>query len=49
MEAILARKALKDYNPWKSIEKLWGRRQEIDPAKLVREIRETVKEVRGAH
>lgn len=49
MEAILARKALKNYDPWRSVEKLWGKNREIDPAKLTTEIREAIQESRRAH
>lgn len=48
MEAIFARKALKNYNPWKSIEKLWGKNRDINPAKLTTDIREAVLETRRA-
>ena len=48
MEAILARKALKNYDPWKSVEKLWGKNREADPAKLTSEIREVIQEARRA-
>lgn len=49
MEAILARKALKNYDPWRSVEKLWGKNREIDPAKLMAEIRGSIREARRAH
>ena len=45
-EAILARKALKNYDPWKSVEKLWGKNREIDPAKLTLDIRAAIQEAR---
>ncbi len=48
MEAILARKALKNYDPWRSVEKLWGKNREVDPAKLTAEIREAIQESRRA-
>lgn len=48
-EAILARKALKDFDPWKSIEKLWGKNRETDPTKLTAEIRRAIQESRRAH
>lgn len=47
MEAILARKALKRYDPWKGIEAVWSRQKRVDPAKLDREIREAIREVRS--
>jgi len=49
MEAILARKALKNYDPWRSVEKLWGKNREVDPSKLTAEIREAIQESRRAH
>ena len=48
LEAILARKALKDYDPWKSIEKLWTKNKAVDPAKLTAEIRQAILETRRA-
>ena len=48
MEAILARKALKNYDPWKSVEKLWGKNRESDTAKLTSEIRGAILEARRA-
>ena len=48
MEAILARKALKNYDPWKSVDALWAKNRETDPAKLTTEIREAIKEARHA-
>ncbi|MBI3296609.1 MAG: toxin-antitoxin system HicB family antitoxin [Elusimicrobia bacterium] len=48
MEAILARKALKNYDPWRSVEKLWGKNREVEPAKLTAEIRQAIKEARRA-
>lgn len=49
MEAILARKALKNYDPWKSIERVWERNKKVDAAKLSHDIREAISEVRSAH
>ena len=48
MEAILARKALKNYDPWLSVEKLWGKNREVEPAKLTTEIRAAIQEARRA-
>ena len=46
LEAIFARKALKNYDPWKSIEKLWSKNREIDPVRLTADIREAILESR---
>jgi len=44
--AILARRVLKTYDPWKSIEKLWDANQKVDPEKLSRDIRSALADVR---
>jgi hypothetical protein len=46
LEAILARKALKNYDPWKSIEKLWDKNKDVDAASLNDEIRQAISEFR---
>ena len=46
LEAILARKALKNYDPWKSIEKLWDKNKDVDAARLSDEIRQAISEFR---
>ncbi len=46
-EALLARRALKNYNPWKSIERLWLKNRHADVTRLTREIREAIAEVVG--
>jgi hypothetical protein len=48
LEALLARKALKDYDPWKGIEAIWQDNRKVDPAELEREISKALKEVRHA-
>ena len=48
-EAILAREALKTYDPWKSIEKLWAKGGAVDPAKLTADIRAAISERRRVH
>lgn len=48
MAAILARKALKDYNPWKSIEKIWEKNKKGNAAQLTEDIRLALSEVRRA-
>ena len=49
MEAILARKVLKNYDPWKSIEKLWSNHRKVDPAKLTSDIRRAILQARHVH
>ena len=46
IEAILARKALKDYDPWASIGQLWAKSRTIDAEKLTDDIRQAVQEAR---
>ena len=48
-EAILARKALKHYDPWRAVESLWEKNRHVDPRRLARDIREAITEVRRAH
>jgi len=49
MEAILARKALKNYDPWKAIDRVWEGNKGADPAKLTQNIRHAIQETRRAH
>ena len=37
LEALLARKALEDYDPWKAIEAIWQDNWKVDPAGLEKE------------
>lgn len=46
LEAILARKALRKYDPWKAIEALWGANRKIEPRRLQRDILRAISEVR---
>ena len=48
MEAILSRKALRNYDPWSSVEKLWRKNRETDPAVLTADIRKALQESRRA-
>ena len=48
MEAILARKALKNYDPWKAIDRVWERNKGADPAKLTGDIQRAIQETRRA-
>jgi hypothetical protein len=46
LEAILARKVLKEYNPWVGIKKMWKKNKRIDEQTLDRDIKRAVQEVR---
>jgi HicB family len=48
LEALLARKALKGYDPWKSIEVIWQENRNVDPKKLEKDISQALREVRNA-
>lgn len=48
LEALLARQALKDYDPWKTIETLWEENRDVDPVKLEKDISKALREVRHA-
>jgi len=45
LEALLARKALKGYDPWKSIEALWQENRKVDPARLEKDIAKALREI----
>ena len=47
LEAIIARKALKDYDPWKAIEKVWKQNRKIEPGQVQSDILRAIAEVRG--
>ncbi|MGH9445457.1 MAG: toxin-antitoxin system HicB family antitoxin [Terriglobia bacterium] len=47
LEAILARKALKNYDPWKAIEELWNENRGVAEKELERDILKSLAEVRG--
>jgi hypothetical protein len=47
LEAIVARKALKNYDPWKAIEEIWEKNRHIDEKKLEKDILKSLAEVRG--
>ena len=42
----LCLEAIKHYDPWKSIEKLWDKNKDVDAAKLGEEIRQAILEFR---
>ncbi len=46
LEAILARKALKKYDPWKSVEEIWEQNRKIKPRQLQSDILKAISEVR---
>ncbi len=48
LEALVTRKALKDYDPWKSIEAIWEQNRGVDPKKLERDISKALRDVRHA-
>ena len=48
LEALLARKALKGYDPWKAVEAIWQGNRGVDPEKLEKDISRALKEVRHA-
>ena len=48
LEAVLARKALKNYDPWKSIEAIWQENRKVDPKKLEKDIATALREIRHA-
>ncbi len=48
LEALLAREALKDYDPWKTIKSIWKENQGVDPEELEKDISKALREVRHA-
>ena len=46
MQAIFARRALKDCDPWKGLAETWARNRNVDPVQLNADIREAIREVR---
>ncbi len=46
LEAIIARRALKKYNPWKAIEEIWEKNRGVDSKQLQRDIVKGISEVR---
>jgi hypothetical protein len=47
LEAILARKALKNYDPWKAVEEIWEKNRKVKPKQLQAEILTAISEVRN--
>lgn len=48
LEALLARRALKGYDPWKSVEAIWQENRRVDPATLEKEIARALRQARRA-
>jgi hypothetical protein len=48
LEAILARKALRRYDPWKAVEEIWEKNRGVDAKKLQKDILKGLSEVRRA-
>ena len=46
LEAIIARKALKEYDPWKGIEEIWKRNRKVDPQQAHSDVLKAISEVR---
>jgi hypothetical protein len=46
LEAILVRKALRKYDPWKAIEGIWEQNRRVRPRQLQSEILRAISEVR---
>jgi HicB family len=46
LEAILARRALKKYDPWKAVQEIWDENRGVDERQLQRDILKGMDEVR---
>jgi hypothetical protein len=47
LEAIVVRKALRKYDPWKAIEEVWEQNRKVKPKQLQSEILRAISEVRN--
>ena len=47
LEAIVVRKALRKYDPWKAIEDVWAKNRKVKPKQLQTEILKAISEVRN--
>lgn len=47
LEAIMARKALKRYDPWKAIEEIWSRNRRVKPKQVQSDILRAISELRS--
>jgi HicB family len=48
LEAVIARKALKKYDPWKAIDEIWSKNRQVDEKQLQKDIVKAIAEVRRA-
>jgi len=48
LEAIMARKALSGYDPWKAIEEIWAQNRKAKPRRVGSDILKAISEVRRA-
>ena len=48
VEALLARKALKGYDPWKAVDAIWQENRRVDHARLEKEIARALGHTRRA-
>ena len=46
LEAIVARRALKSYDPWRAVEEIWDKSRKARPNQLQTDILEAIAEVR---
>jgi hypothetical protein len=46
LEAIVARKALRNYDPWKAVAEIWAQNRKLKPKQLQAEILSAICEVR---
>lgn len=46
LEALLARRALKRYDPWKAVERIWRRNVRASPERVAEDVASAVREVR---
>ena len=49
LEAIVARKALRKYDPWKALDEIWQRNRKVNPDRVQSEILRALSEVRHGH
>ena len=48
LEALRGRQALKQYDPWKEISRVWQANREVSQDEIEVDVAETIREVRGA-
>ena len=49
LEAILARRTLKEYDPWKAIEGVWKRNRKVKARQIQSDVLKAISEVRRGH